>query len=335
MKKLRFGIIGLGMAAGHHALSFLDLADKVDVAAAFSPTTTRREAFSEAYGIPTVDKADAIFDDPTIDAVAILTPPNTHLELVKRAVETGKHILLEKPLDVSLQRAEAIVALADAAGLKLSVMLQNRYRPGMLALERLLLEGRLGELVEASATIRNWRPQSYYDEPGRGTKARDGGGVLLTQGVHTIDLLLTLAGVPTEVRAFARTSPVHVMETEDQVCAALRFAGGAMGTLTATTTAFPGYPEQIMIIGTKGSAVLTGSQLDARFTDGSVLTEDGGSVGSGSGANPMAFGHDLHRALIDDFITAIRYDAAVKVTGQDALNAQRFIEAILDSAQKA
>ncbi|SMD01174.1 Gfo/Idh/MocA family oxidoreductase [Rhizobium sp. RU36D] len=333
MSRLRVGIIGLGMAAGHHARSFADLADKVEVAAAFSPTASRREAFAKAYGFPTLDNADAIFGDATIDAVAILTPPNTHLELVERAAKAGKHILLEKPLDITLERAEAIVAVADAAGVTLSVMLQNRYRPAMLALEKLLLEGRLGELVEASASIRNWRPQSYYDEPGRGTKTRDGGGVLLTQGVHTIDLLLTLAGIPTDVKAFARTSPVHRMETEDQVCAALCYANGAMGTLTATTTAFPGYPEQIMLIGTKGSAVLTGSQLEVRFTDGTVFSEGGGAVGSGSGADPMAFGHDLHRALIDDFVTAIRDDVKVKVTGQDALNAQRFIDVILAAAK--
>lgn len=335
MARLRIGIIGLGMAAGHHARSFGDLAAEVEVAAAFSPTASRREAFAAEHGVPVVDDIEAIFGDAGIDAVAILTPPNTHLELVERAVAAGKHILLEKPLDISLERATRIVSLAEEAGVKLSVMLQNRFRPAVLALERLIASGDLGEIIEASASIRNWRPQSYYDEPGRGTRARDGGGVLLTQGIHTIDLLLTLAGLPVvEVRAFARTSPVHVMETEDQVCAAFRLSNGAFGTLNATTSAFPGYPERIEITGTQGTAILTGAELDVRLQDGRVLTEGAGTTGSGSGANPMAFGHDLHRALIADFIGAIREDRMPKVTGQDALNAQRFIEDILASAAR-
>lgn len=334
MARLRIGIIGLGMAAGHHARSFLDLAAEVEVAAAFSPTAARRDTFAAEHGVPVVADIEAIFGDAGIDAVAILTPPNTHLELVEQAVTAGKHILLEKPLDISLERAARIVSLADEAGVKLSVMLQNRFRPAVLALEQLIASGDLGEIIEASASIRNWRPQSYYDEPGRGTRARDGGGVLLTQGIHTIDLLLTLAGLPVEVRAFARTSPVHVMETEDQVCAAFRFSNGAFGTLNATTSAFPGYPERIEITGTQGTAILTGAELDVRLKDGRVLAEGTCATGTGSGANPMAFGHDLHRALIADFVGAIREDRTPKVTGRHALNAQRFIEDILTSTAK-
>ncbi len=330
--RIKMAVIGLGMAAGHHARSLQDLADQVEVTAVWSPNEARRNAFANTYGFPAVDTVDVIFDDPQIDAVAILTPPSSHSELALRAARSGKHILLEKPLDVSLDAAERIVAAASQAKVRLSVVLQNRFRPGMLVLEELLRSDRLGTIVEASASIRNWRPQSYYAELGRGTKARDGGGVLLTQGIHTIDLLLTLAGMPTAVKAFSRTSPVHVMETEDQVCAALCFGNGALGSLNATTAAFPGYPDQVQLIGTKGTAILSGGVLEARLTDGSVVTEGGGTSGSGSGADPMAFGHELHRALLADFLAAIRDDRQPKVTGEDALNAQRLIEAILAEA---
>ena len=202
----------------------------------------------------------------------LLTPPNTHLELVQQAAEAHKHILLEKPLDISLERSELLVKTAEEADVKLAVVLQNRFRPTCEKLSALVAEGRLGAIVSASARIYNWRPQSYYDQPGRGTKARDGGGVLLTQAIHTLDLLVAFAGLPTEVKAFCATSPVHRMETEDLAMAAIRFAGGAIGTITATTCAYPGFPDAIDIIGTKGMARLAGGQLEARFHDGSEVS---------------------------------------------------------------
>ena len=145
----------------------------------------------------------------------ILTPPNTHLDLVRQAAAAGKHILLEKPLEISIERAEALVAAAEEAGVTLGVVLQHRFRPASRALGAMLAEGRLGEIVSALGPRPNWRPQSYYDQPGRGTKARDGGGVLLTQAIHTLDLMISLAGLPVEVTAYAATSAVHRMETED------------------------------------------------------------------------------------------------------------------------
>ena len=149
---------------------------------------------------------DAILADRSIHAVMMLTPPNTHLDLVRQAASAGKHILLEKPLEISIERAEALVAAAEEAGVTLGVVLQHRFRPASVALGAILAEGRLGEIVSASARVQNWRPQSYYDQPGRGTKARDGGGVLLTQAIHTLDLMISLAGLPVEVTAYAATS---------------------------------------------------------------------------------------------------------------------------------
>lgn len=332
MAKLRMAMIGLGMAAGHHARALLDLADQVECVAAFSPTTARREAFAAEYPIPVVESLDAIFDDPEIDAVLILTPPSSHFELVERAAATGKHILLEKPLDISLERAEAIVDAAEKAGVKLGVVLQNRCRPAALALDLLVVTGRLGSLVGASAAIRNWRPQSYYDVEGRGTRARDGGGVLLTQAIHTIDLLLSYAGTPQDVSSFVRTTPIHRMETEDLVTASFSFESGAIGTLNATTAAYPGLPDRIELIGTEGTAVLSGDTLEASFMDGTVA-KVGGEQSIGTGADPMAFGHEMHRALIGNFIGSITGQETLRVTGHDALRAHRFIEQLLATSR--
>jgi UDP-N-acetyl-2-amino-2-deoxyglucuronate dehydrogenase len=333
MTKTRIAIVGLGMASAPHAKSLLDLADRADVLAAFSPTETRRKAFAQTYGFPVCDKADAIFGDPSIDAVLILTPPNTHLDLVQRACAAGKHVLLEKPLETSLDHAEELAATAESAGIKLGVVLQHRFRPISLALAEIMEQSRLGTTVSASARLHNWRPQSYYDQPGRGTKERDGGGVLLTQAIHTLDLMISLVGLPVEAVAFATTSPVHRMETEDLAMGAIRFGNGAIGSISATTCAWPGFPDAVDIIGTKGMAGLDGTRLIVDYHDGTKTELDDGSAGGGAGADPMAFPHQYHRAVLTDFLDAIEGDRAPRVTAREALKAHRLIEALLRSAQ--
>ncbi len=331
MPRLRIAVIGLGMAAAPHLKSLADLSDRVEIAAVYSPTPERRHAVAAKHGLPAVDDLDAILADPLIDAVLILTPPNTHLELVGKAAAAGKHILLEKPLEVSLTRSEALVQVARDAGVTLAVVLQLRFRPAVTGLAGIIGSGRLGAIVSASAQLRNWRPQSYYDQPGRGTLARDGGGVLLTQAIHTLDLLISLAGLPTEVSAYATTTPIHSMETEDLVVAAVRYENGAIGTIQATTTAYPGFPDRIEIIGTRGTASMTGEALAAHFHDGTSV-ETGAESAGGAGADPMAFSHGLHRALISDFLDAVATGRPPKIGGADALMAHDLIEAILSSS---
>ncbi|NNH28663.1 Gfo/Idh/MocA family oxidoreductase [Rhizobium sp. SEMIA 4085] len=332
MAKLRIGLIGLGMAAAPHAKGLLDLKDRVEVAAAFSPTPARRQAFSETYGFATCEDAETILADPSIAAVMILTPPNTHLELVRRAAEANKHVLLEKPLEITQERARALVEVTEHAGIKLGIVLQHRFRPVSIALAALIHEGRLGEIVSASARLHNWRPQSYYDQPGRGTRARDGGGVLLTQAIHTLDLLVSLAGLPEEVRAYTTTSKVHRMETEDLAMAAIRFTSGAIGTVSATTCASLGYPDEIDVIGTRGMARLDGRRLAASFHDGTEISIEDEAAG-GAGADPMAFPHDHHRSVLADFLDAIEDGREPCVSGREALKVHRLIDAILAAAQ--
>jgi predicted dehydrogenase len=331
---MRVGVIGLGMAVAPHAQSLNDLRDRIEVAYAFSPSEARRAAFTKIYGIATCDSIDPMFADPAVDAVMILTPPNTHLELVERAAGAKKHILLEKPLEITTARSAAIVAAANDANVALGVVFQNRFSAGALALRDLLAEGRLGDIVSASARINNWRPQSYYDEPGRGTKGRDGGGVLLTQAIHILDLLISFAGLPAEVAAFATTTPIHRMETEDLAAVSLRFASGALGTVSATTAAYPGIDSQVELIGTKGTATLTGPALLANFHDGAKVETAVTAMGTGSGADPMAFKHDLHRALIAAFVDAVEARREPQPSGADALRVHRLIDAILASSNR-
>jgi len=320
----RVGIVGLGMAVAPHAKSLQDL--KVEVAYAYSPTAARRTQFAQRFPFPQTDSLDTILKDRTVNAVLILTPPNTHLELVEKFAAAGKHILLEKPLEISTPRAEKLVKAC--AKVKLGIVLQHRFRPGAEKLRAHLQD--LGQIVSASAAIPNWRPQSYYDMPGRGTRARDGGGVLLTQGIHTLDLFLSFAGEPSQVTSFVTTTPVHKMETEDLVAAAVQFSNGAIGTVHATTAAYPGFPERIELIGTKGTALLEGPSLRIELADGKKIEVK--AEGGGTGADPMAFPHDWHRSLLEDFFLSIKQNREPRVSGEEALKVHRFIDRILRSA---
>jgi predicted dehydrogenase len=333
MPKTKIAIAGLGMAVVPHAKSAIDLKDRVDVAYAFSPSASRRAQFAERFPFPQCDRLETILEDRSIDAVAILTPPATHLELVRKCAEAGKHVLLEKPLEITTARAEALVAACRAANVKLGIVLQNRHKPSAERLAALLRARELGAIHGASTIIRLWRPQSYYDEPGRGTLARDGGGVLLTQAIHTLDLLLSLAGDPAEVCAFATTTPIHRMECEDLVCAAVRWKSGALGVIEATTAAYPGAPERIELIGDKGTATLASTALEVRFSDGrrESLEPDGSS--GGTGADPMAFPHDYHRSVWSDFLDAVQRNGEARVNGNEGLRVHRFIDALLEASK--
>ena len=317
------------MAVAPHARSLLDLKDRASVAYAYSPSSERREKFGRTFNFPLCDRLETILEDRSVDAVLILTPPNTHLELVERCAAAGKHILLEKPLEITLERSERLVQAAR--DVTLGVVLQHRFRPAAEKLHELLASGRLGKLVSASASIPNWRPQTYYDQPGRGTRARDGGGVLLTQGIHTLDLLTWFAGEADEVKSFWTTTPVHRMETEDLACAAMRFKNGALGVVHATTTAYPGYPERIELIGTHGSALLEGTALRVHFMDRTSVELKTEAGGGGTGADPMAFPHDWHRGVITDFLDAIDHRRAPRSSGAETLKVHRLIESLLVS----
>jgi UDP-N-acetyl-2-amino-2-deoxyglucuronate dehydrogenase len=281
--------------------------------------------------LPTTDDLERIVGDPSIDAVMILTPPNTHLDLVERFAAAGKHILLEKPLERSTERALRLVEAAEAAGVKLGVVFQHRFREASEHLRQLLRQRALGELAVINVSCPWWRPQSYYDEPGRGTLARDGGGVLITQAIHTLDLTLSLAGPVTEVAAITGTTGLHRMEAEDFAAAGLRFANGALGALMATTAEYPGLPERIELIGTAGTAILAAGVVTVHYQDGREARL-GEEQGTGGGADPMAFPHDAHRALLTDFLDALDQDRSPRITGREALRVHHLIDAVLRSS---
>jgi UDP-N-acetyl-2-amino-2-deoxyglucuronate dehydrogenase len=329
------GIIGLGMATKPHMTSLreLEAAGRAKIVGGFAPSPERRRAFAEKWNVPVFDTQDEMLTRPDLDLILILTTPGTHLPVAEAAAKAGKHIIVEKPVEVTVSRGEALAKAVEAAGVRCSVCLQHRFRPASLRLKSILDAGELGPIISASASIRWWRDDAYFKSAGRGTKARDGGGVLLTQAIHTLDLLLHLVGPHRDVSGFAMTSPLRAIDTEDIAAAAIRFKNGAIGAIDATTVARPGYPERIELAGTKGSAVLETFQLTINRASGA--TEIVGSAQSGGGgADPMAFDHGPHKAVISEMLNAIEQKREPSNTVRLGLHVQRLIEDILSDAAK-
>ncbi|MFC4170255.1 Gfo/Idh/MocA family protein [Teichococcus aestuarii] len=330
------GLVGLGMAVKPHMLALRDLeaAGVVRIMGGHAPSAERRAAFAAQWGVPVFATQEALLEQPGLGLVLVLTPPGSHLEVARAVAATGRHMIVEKPLALDVAEGEALAALAEAAGVRCGVCLQHRFRPAALRLRQAVQAGALGRLLSASASIRWWRDAAYFATPGRGMRARDGGGVLLTQAIHTLDLLLHLAGPHRQVMGFARTSPLRRIDTEDIVAAAIAFGNGAIGVLDATTVARPGYPERIELAGTEGSAVLEGSRLVLHGRDGSTTL--GGALEGGGGADPMAFDHGPHQAMIAEVLAAIAEGRPPMNDARSALPVQRLIEDLLaDAAGRA
>ncbi|WP_250459121.1 MULTISPECIES: Gfo/Idh/MocA family oxidoreductase [unclassified Caballeronia] len=330
----KLAVVGAGMASAPHLASLLALQDRATVRYVVARSRERASAFARQlpHARVTLDLDTALADD-NVDGVLLLTPPNTHLELGAMIAAAGKHLLVEKPIDVTTSRARELVALCEQRGIVAAAVLQHRTRDAARKLRQLLDAGALGDIHSASIAVPWWRPQSYYDEPGRGTRERDGGGVLMTQAIHTLDLFLWLVGLPDEVFAYAITSRAHRMECEDTVAGVMRYRSGCVASLHASTAIFPGFSERIELSGSNGSATLGGGRLVVQYMDGTTLDE-GETASLGSGANPMAFSHHAHQAVIANFIDAATHGIEPVASLRSALNAHLLIDALIASSDE-
>ena len=327
----RLAVIGLGMATKPHLLALEALRGRVEVSGVFNRNRAKAEAVSAEHGWRVFDDLAAIAADPETDGVILATPPDQRAEIVAAMVAAGKPILMEKPVERSLAAARALVATCARTDVPLGIVFQHRFRSGALRLRELTDEGRLGRIALARATVPWWRDQSYYDAPGRGTLARDGGGVLISQAIHVLDLMLSLTGPAASVQAMCATTSLHAMETEDFVAAGLRFASGTVGSVVATTATWPGEGESLVLDGTLGTATLRGGRLDVAWRDGTTETVGEAAGGTGGGADPMAFPFDWHRDLIADFADAVATGRPPTVTGAEALRVHALIDAMVRS----
>jgi UDP-N-acetyl-2-amino-2-deoxyglucuronate dehydrogenase len=333
-ERVGVGVIGLGNAAKPHARALQDLlASHVRISGLYSRDPQRRAGFAAAHGFPAADSAQALIADPRTDVLLLLTPPNERFELLRLALAHRKPVLMEKPIGRTTAEAAQMVTMAEAVGVPLGVVLQHRQRRGARALAELLRRGELGRVGLVRLIVPWWRDQAYYDTPGRGTFARDGGGVLISQAIHALDLMLHLVGPVASVMGLTATTPLHAMETEDAAVAGLLFASGAIGAVVATTAAFPGGSEVLSIDAERASVELGHGELLVRWRDGRVdRMRD--SVASGTGADPMAFDHGMHRSVIQEFVEAIAAGRDAPVNARSAMTVHALIDAILESSRE-
>ncbi|AVF03314.1 MULTISPECIES: Gfo/Idh/MocA family protein [Devosia] len=328
------GVVGAGMAAKPHALALNALKDQVAVRGVWRRNRAELDQFCAEYDLPAAQSYEALLADPAVDAILVLTPPNAREEIVAAAAKAGKHVLMEKPVERSTEAAGRIVAACGKAGVTLGIIFQHRFRAASKALAEKVASGALGDLQAVHLVVPWWRPQEgYYDKPGRGTFAQDGGGVLITQAIHSLDLMLSLTGPVKAVTALSATTGLHQMETEDFVAGGMEFINGAVGALMATTANFPGGPESLTLNFSKASATLTGGNLTLNRFDGQTETV-GEASSSGGGADPMAFPFDWHMAQIAEFADAVQQGRQPVSTGHTALNVHRLIDALIRSGKE-
>jgi predicted dehydrogenase len=295
------------------------------VVAVYGPTRERAEAVAQASGAPAFDDLDRFFDIP-VDMVAIGTPSGLHGAHGAAAIRRGAHVLVEKPIEITAPRADVLIADAHRAGLTLGVIFQDRLKADVRRLKSMVDEAALGSILLARAQVPWWRPPEYYrDSRWRGTWALDGGGALMNQAIHTVDLLLWLCGPVARVSGRTATR-FHQIEVEDTAVAVIEFRSGALATLEAATCVNPGRPRRIEIAGSRGTAILEGDEL---------LAGDRRSSGPppANAASPVVADASAHRDVFADFIRAVRDGDPPCCDGREGRRSVVLVEAIYESSR--
>ncbi len=338
---MNFGIIGAGTIGRFHARAIRGMRGGT-LRGVACRGREKAAALAGDFGAVAYESVDALLADPAVDVVTVATPSGTHLDVVEKAAAAGKHVLVEKPLEVTSGRIDAMAAACDRAGVVLGAILNRRFNPAVAAVERAVAAGRFGRLTLCSAQVKWWRTQAYYDSATwRGTAALDGGGTLMNQSIHAIDQLLHFAGDVRRVRASVGRVGHEGIEVEDVAVACLEFAGGALGSIEATTAAWSahGHPAEVQLCGTRGSVFLADDRLrhwefaDASPEDVAVKETLMQSAAPGLGAaDPGAIDPAMHRLNFEHFVDALHGRAPLKVGVAEARRAVRLVEAIYESA---
>jgi UDP-N-acetyl-2-amino-2-deoxyglucuronate dehydrogenase len=337
------GIIGCGVIAPFHARAAAELPNVrlVAVADTVAEAAARRGA---EFGVEHHADVDALLERPDVDVVSVCVPSGMHAEIGSRAAAAGKHVVMEKPIDVTLEAADRLIAACRRHGVALTVISQHRFGPAVRRMRELIDAGRLGRLVVGDALVKWYRSQAYYDSGDwRGTWSLDGGGCLMNQGVHYVDLLQWMMGPVDRVFGRCATAAHERIEVEDVAAAVLRFSSGAVGLLQASTAIYPGLPERLEVTGTGGTVIVESGALRAcELKDekgetspyGGKLAADRAAAEEGGAADPAAISHAGHRAQIADFLEAIETGRPPLVTGEEARKPLELILAVYRSARE-
>jgi UDP-N-acetyl-2-amino-2-deoxyglucuronate dehydrogenase len=356
MSKLRFAIVGCGVIHGTHIEAIQALESDAILVAVCDIVEERANTTAQKLGVRAFTDLDAMLAWGEFDVLNVCTPSGLHAECGIKGANAGKHVISEKPIEVSLEAADALIAACKANNVKLEVISQHRFSSGIRQLKQWLDAGRLGKLIYGESVTKWYRTQAYYDSGGwRGTWALDGGGALMNQGVHYVDMLRWIMGPVKSVSATMGTIAHERIEVEDIVSASIAFENGAVGTLTASTAMFPGYKQSLEIYGTHGTVLIDNSKVwHAQFATGDeeqsmfgvkaaepvvkngVFTETGATaaeMGPHGAGDPTAIALGGHVAQLKDLIDAVREDRETFMNGAEARAALEVIVGVYTSAK--
>jgi predicted dehydrogenase len=327
---MRVGVIGTGAIAWKHAQAYRNIG--YQITACTDRTEENGRKFAEAWGAEFVATPEQLSRRADVDFLDLCTFPGYRLPAVELGAKYGKHVLVQKPMAVDLEIAAPMIAVAREAGIQLGVVSQHRFDDSTLFLKRALAAGRLGKILQADAYVKWYRTDEYYARPVKGSWAGEGGGALISQAIHQVDLLLSLVGPVDEVFGYWRLGAIHKIESEDLVCAVMNYSSGALGVIQASTAMWPGYPERIEIHGIKGSAIVTGDQLttwDVRGDEGEPppLSHEAKSGAS----DPMAISLTPFERQLADFGEACKTGRATASSGIEGYRALQLVRSIYTS----
>ncbi len=329
---MRVGLIGTGAISHKHALAYKNIG--FEIATACDSAPGRAEEFCAKYGGEAVATWQDVCKHPRVDFVDVCTFPDFRLEPIELCAATKKHVQVQKPIATNLATAKAMVETAHKGGIVLNVVSQHRFDDSSRFLKKAIGEGRMGKILEADAYVKWWRSADYYSRPIKGSWKVEGGGALINQAVHQVDILLWLIGSVKTVSGEWQLGAHHKIESEDVVNALMRYENGATGVIQASTAFWPGYTERVEIHGTKGTAVISGDKL----TTWDMVGDSGDpaplerEVASGA-SDPMAISLEPFERQFLDFGAAIRDGRQPLVSGEEGYRALELVDAIYRSCR--
>lgn len=340
MATIGFGMVGCGMISRFHDKALADVKG-ARLIGCYDRNYESAKKFAKEAGIAAYETLDEMLADDKIHAVSIGTPSGAHMEPGLAAAKAGKHVIVEKPLEITLKRCDRLIEACEKAGVKLATIFPSRFHEASVKLKKAIDAGRFGRVTMGDAYIKWYRSQEYYDSGAwRGTWKLDGGGALMNQAIHTVDLLQWLMGEVKEISAITGTLAHERIEVEDTAVATLKFASGALGVIEATTAAFPGYLKRVEIHGSTGSASIEEEDIKtwdfarSRAADQAIKEEMAKRKSGGGGASdPSAIGHHGHAMQFRDFVKAINKDQTPIVDGHEGRKAVEIILAIYKAAE--
>lgn len=339
-KQFGFGIIGSGMIAHFHAKAIADISD-AKLKMVYDSNKENAARFADRFNCKPCYSLEEMLSNGDIDIVCICTPSGIHLEPALACISAGKDCLVEKPLEITVERCDRIISAASASGVKVGAIFPSRFYTAEMELKEAIVQKRFGELVMGDAYVKWYRTPEYYKSGAwRGTWKIDGGGALMNQGIHSVDLLQWYMGPVVSVQAFSTRVKHKSIEVEDTIVAVIQFENGALGSIECSTAVYPGSRKRIEVRGTEGSAVLEEDQLvewefkEGREEDKEINKHKKSEFLSSAGASdPADIGYTGHKAQIEDMINAIRKGVDTSVTAEEGRKSVAIIEAIYKSAQ--